>query len=268
MMSKGNDNGALKLLTENMSDEVSLLTGKTLKMLKPKHPGANEPLQEVVLPGPIRPVHPTVYEDMNEFLIFNAAVLTKGGSGPSGLDADGWRKIFTSRSFGTATASSELCKTFALLVERLWSNNIRNTESLESFIACRLIILDKRPGLRQLGEVLRRIVGKGIIIVLKKNILQATGLLQLRGGQVAESEAAIHVMHDIFNDDNARGILLIDAENAFYSISRKVILDKFRFICPVIAIYIFSCYVCPARLSIIGGGELLSKEGTTQSDST
>ena len=87
MMSKGNDNGALKLLTENMSNEIFPLTGKTLKMLKPKHPGANEPLQEVVLQGPIRPVHPTVYEDMNEFLIFNAAMLTKGGSGPSGLDA-------------------------------------------------------------------------------------------------------------------------------------------------------------------------------------
>ena len=237
-------------------------------MLKPKHPGANEPLQEVVLQGPIRPVHPTVYEDMNKFLIFNAAMPTKGGSGPSGLDAGGWRKIFTSRSFGTATASSELCKTFALLVERLWLNEIRNTESQESFIACRLIILDKRPGLRQLGEVLRRIVGKGIIIVLKKDILQATELLQLRGGQAAESEAAIHVMHDIFNDDNAGSILLIDAENAFYSINRKVILDKFKFICPVIAIYIFSCYICPARLSIIGGGELLSKEGTTQADST
>ena len=86
-------------------------------MLKPKHPGANEPLQEVVLQGPIRPVHPTVYEDMNKFLIFNAAMPTKGGSGPSGLDAGGWRKIFTSRSFGTATASFELCKTFAQFLE-------------------------------------------------------------------------------------------------------------------------------------------------------
>ena len=33
-----------------------------------------------------------------------AALKTKGGSGPSGLDADGWRKILVSRSFGTINA--------------------------------------------------------------------------------------------------------------------------------------------------------------------
>ena len=40
--------------------------------------------------------------DMDEFLILKAAMLTKSESRPSGLDADCWRKILTSRSFGTA----------------------------------------------------------------------------------------------------------------------------------------------------------------------
>ena len=49
MMSIGNVNGALKLLTENMSNGIfPFLTDKTLKMLKQKHPEANESLQEVV----------------------------------------------------------------------------------------------------------------------------------------------------------------------------------------------------------------------------
>ena len=188
--------------------------------------------------------------------------------GPSGLDADGWRKILKSRSF--ETASSELRKTFAMFVKRLCVEEIKNTESLKSFIACRLIPLDKRPGLRPtgVGEVLRRIAGKAVMILLKKDVLQAAGSLQLCGGQVAGSEAAIHAMHDVFNDDNTEGILLIDAENAFNSINRKVLRHNLKLICPVIATYISNCYMCTGRLFIIGGGELFSNEGTTQGDTT
>ena len=94
MMSKGNDNGLLKLC-QNMSNGILPLNDKTLKMLKQKHPEANEPPQEVLLHGPTRPVHPIVYEDIDESLILKAAMLTKGGPRPSGLDADGWRKILT-----------------------------------------------------------------------------------------------------------------------------------------------------------------------------
>ena len=57
------------------------------------------------------------------------------------------------------------------------------------------------------------------MILLKKHVLQAAGSLQLCEGQVAGSEAAIHEMYDVFNDDNMEGILLIDAENTFNSIN-------------------------------------------------
>ena len=222
MMSKGDFNRALKLLTENMSNGILPLTDKTGKMLKQKHPEAKEAPQEVLLQGPTRTVHPIEYEDMEESLILKAAMLTKGESGPAGLDADGWRKILTSFSFGTAP--TELRKTFALFVKRLCLEEIRNPESLKSFVACRLIPLDKRPALRPIGvgEVLRRIAGKAVMILLKKDVLQAAGSLQLCGGQIAGSEAAIHGMHDIFNDDNTEGILVIDSENAFYSIYSKL----------------------------------------------
>ena len=45
-------------------------------------------------------------------------------------------------------------------------------------------------------------------------------------------------------------------------------LHNLKFICPVIATYISNCYMCPARLFIIGGGERFSKEGTAQCDPT
>ena len=40
---------------------------------------------------------------IDETLVLKAASSTKGGSGPSGLDVDGWRKIITSSVYGTAT---------------------------------------------------------------------------------------------------------------------------------------------------------------------
>ena len=69
-----------------------------------KHPEPNEPPQEILMQRPTRPVHPIVYEAMDEYLILKAPMLTKCGSGPSCLDADGWRKILTSPSLGTASS--------------------------------------------------------------------------------------------------------------------------------------------------------------------
>ena len=49
--------------------------------------------------------------------------------------------------------------------------------------------------------MLRRIAGKAVMSLLKKDVLQAAGSLQLCGGQVAGSEATIHAMHDFINND-------------------------------------------------------------------
>ena len=45
--------------------------------------------------------YPVIFEDIDESIAKEAALKTKGGSGPSGLDADGWRKILVSMSYGT-----------------------------------------------------------------------------------------------------------------------------------------------------------------------
>ena len=61
---------------------------------------------------------------------------------------------------------------------------------------------------------------------------------------------------------------LIDAENAFNSINCKVMLHYLKFICPIVATYKINCYETPSRLFIVGGGEILSSEETTQDDPT
>ena len=128
-----------------------------------------------------------------------------------------------------------LHKTFALFVKRLCIKEIRNAESLESFIASILIPLDKHPGSRLIGvgEVLRRTAGKALIILLRKDVFQAAGLLQLCGYQFAGSEATIYAMHDTFNNDSMKGILLIDADSGF---NWNIMLHNLKFIFPVIEI--------------------------------
>ena len=63
-------------------------------------------------------------------------------------------------------------------------------------------------------------------------------------------------------------VLLIDAENAFNSINRKVMLHNLKFIFPIIPTSIINCYATPSRLFIVGVGEILPSEGTTQGDPT
>ena len=136
-MSKGNVNGALKVLTNNMPNGILPLTDTTLQLLKQKHPESREPPPEVLIEGPGRKIHPVVYDHIDESLILKAALLTKGGSGPSGLNADGWRRLLTSREFGTS--STDLRKTFAQLIKRLCIEELETTTSLDAFTACRLI---------------------------------------------------------------------------------------------------------------------------------
>ena len=46
-----------------------------------------------------------------------------------------------------------------------------------AFLACRLMPLDKQPGVRLkgIGEVLRWVIGKIVMKLLRKDILKATG---------------------------------------------------------------------------------------------
>ena len=60
--------------------------------------------------------------------------------------------------------------------------------------------------------------------------------------------------------------LLIDASNAFNRMNRMAALHNIRIICPKIATFIINTYRMPARLFIAGGGEITSREGTTQGD--
>ena len=98
--------------------------------------------------------------------------------------------------------------------------------------------------------------------------MYAAGSLQVCTGQEAGTEAAIRAMYDICNDEHSEAVLLVDAENAFNSINRNVMINDTSVVCPAISTYLSNCYQSAARLFVIGGKEILSKEGTTQGDPT
>lgn len=99
---------------------------------------------------------------------------------------------------------AELCHSLASLAKRLCTEFV-DPCGLQAFVACRLIPLNKCPGLRPIGigETFRRIISKSIAAVVKDDICQCVGSLQVCAGQDGGSEAAIHAMRSIFHADES-----------------------------------------------------------------
>ena len=102
--------------------------------------------------------------------------------------------------------------------------------------------------------------------ILKQDVIDASGSLQVCAGLKCGSEAAIHAMCKMFEAGENDTVLLIDASNAFNSLNRSAALHNIRILCPTLATFVINTYTEPARLFIIGGKEIKSAEGTTQGD--
>ena len=161
-MQQGNVNGEIKLLANNMQNGVLPLNETKLELLRQKHPKASPATESVLLTDDIEKVHPIKFENITGESVRKAALKTKGGSGPSAMDAEGWRRILTSKQFGNS--SSDLCKAIVRMAQKLCTAEDHN-ESPEAFVAYILIPLDKNPGLRPIGigEILRPIAGKVVV---------------------------------------------------------------------------------------------------------
>ena len=68
LMSKGNANGALKLLTDNMHSGFLPFKKETLELLLQKHPESREPSPDILIQGPTRPIHPVEYDHMYDMM--------------------------------------------------------------------------------------------------------------------------------------------------------------------------------------------------------
>ena len=147
-----------------------------VEVLRSKHPPAKPATPTALVMSHQEPpqVHPVIYDRIGACCICSAALNTKGSAGPSGLDAHYWRHLCTSFH----SASWDLCHSLASLAKRLCTSFV-DPKGLSAFLACRLIALDKCPGVRPIGvcETARRIISKAILSTIKDDIQDAAGSL-------------------------------------------------------------------------------------------
>ena len=93
--------------------------------------------------------------------------------------------------------------------------------------------LAKNPGVPPIGicEVIRRIIGKAVLGVIGDDFRQASGCAQLCAGQPGGIEA----MREIYQDDDTKAVLVVDASNAFNCLNRQAALHNIEQLCPPFA---------------------------------
>ncbi len=195
----------------HLDDEVNM--HKTVKdILIDKHPPA-QPIHPscIVSEAPQDP-HTVIFDSIDGSVIRKAALQVKGAAGPSSLDAHEWRRLCTCHK----NSSRDLCTAIAFVARRLCSSHV-DPVSIVPLLSCRLIALDKNPGVHPIGigDTLRRIIAEAILFVTASNIQDAMGCLQLCAGQISGIEAAVHSTRSAFESDDVEAVLLVDASNAF-----------------------------------------------------
>ena len=161
-----------------------------------------------------------------------------------------WRRLCTSFH----SALNDLCHSLAKLAERLCTDLV-DPCVLGPFTACCLVALDKDPGVRPIC----------ILHMIRDDIQEVIGSIQLCAGQTAGVEAAIHATRLRFSSEETEGVLLVDASNAFNSLNWQAALHNIQKLCPAIATILINTYRDSAQL-FVDCCTLFSQEGTTHSD--
>ena len=266
-MTNGNVANAIRQLEEDEDGGVLDLSDKigdktVLQVLKEKHPS---PVNGQFIESPsenVLPFHPSIFDNLDDDAMKRAATVTKGSPGPSGLDANQWRKMLT----GMEQSSVNLRKTCAKISRRIATETIAPSH-LRPYNACRLIPLDKKPGVRPIGvgEVLRRIIGRCIARCVSGDLKHLGSNIQLCLGQKCGIEHAIHTLREEFDADESCSILLFDASNAFSLLNRKLALENIETTCPSLVTALRNSYSEPSDL-LVNGTKLKLEEGVTQGD--
>jgi hypothetical protein len=100
------------------------------------------------LNSPVDQITPNIFNLINEQLIYDAAMKTKGSAGPSGMDADIYRRILCSNNF---SSEGKILREEISTMTRNLMKSCYHPSQLESYTSCRLIPLDKNPGIRPNG---------------------------------------------------------------------------------------------------------------------
>ena len=109
-----------------------------------------------------------IFESIDSDLVYKTAKMINGSGGPTLINSECWKHLLCSNTF--KVQQKNLCDAIAKLTQQICVTQI-NPAHLKELFACRLIPLDKYPGVRPIGiKVLRRIIGKCVMKTLKVDV--------------------------------------------------------------------------------------------------
>ena len=187
LMLQGQTRAAVRLLSfegrgsvlplNNLVDPGDPISGTVLDALKEKHPAPQPVSPDALLnPETVNPSapesHPVLFDQITADVIHRSAQHCVGSAGPSGLDASAWQRI----CLAFKGYSTVMCEALALFSRRLCTEYVAPA-GLAAFTACRLIALDKCPGVHPIGvaEVVQRIVGRAVLSAVGADIQRVAG---------------------------------------------------------------------------------------------
>ena len=118
---QGNVTNAMKLLAVNVQNGILPLNKKNLEAIKAET-FTRQRSKVLCFTDTPEQVHPIKFETINADLVKRAAVRTRGGAGPLGLNPDGWRSILMAKQ--CANSSTDLYIAIALKSSRNYAHQI------------------------------------------------------------------------------------------------------------------------------------------------
>ena len=272
LMLKGELRAATRWITERGSgrvlspnDKVGSGDRTVLDVLREKHPDP-APIDECAMDGCDDELPALMDVSVTSGHVEKIARSLHGGAGPGGTNSSHWRSFLL--RFGVQSA--KLREAVASLI-MMMANGIVDWQWIRALMSSRLIALDKNPGVRPIGvgEVLRRLMGKVMMLCTGVDVQDECGADQLCSGLRGGIEGAIHAVSEVFESrsGDGYGVLMVDARNAFNSLNRSVGLWNARVYWPRCSRFLFNTYRGFSSLWIKGGEDpLYSMEGVTQGD--
>ncbi|GJW30404.1 putative reverse transcriptase domain-containing protein [Tanacetum coccineum] len=255
----GHYTAAVRVLS---SSGVAPYNDVTLQELKAKHPFKSAPSL------------PDIPIDHHQLIASQALVLDRIKSFPRGTSCgrDGLRAqhLMDCLSGAAVAISDELVSSITQVVNLFLDGKC--PKRLGEYIASAPLTPLVKPGggIRPIavGTVWRRLVSKVSAIMVVHSLDGYLDDLQFGVGVSGGGEAILHAVNRLVEDrgdEVGLSMLLVDFQNAFNLVDRKVMLEEVRLRCPAISCWVELCYSTPARL-YYGEHTLWSCQGVQQGD--
>jgi hypothetical protein len=287
------------------ADGVCTKTGRpVLEVLQGKHPELRDPVSVGEQDGAFEPYDATptaIPVDITAEVVETVATKLSGAAGLGGTDAVDLRNWLLRFGRESEAFRTEMAR---------WASWLANSSppwaAYRAMMACRLVALDKQPGVRPvgIGEIYRRLWAKCLLKVIGTQATIACGNYNLCAGLAAGIEGAVHAVKEVWDNpvgsppmeaeieeedpplftqpppenaeesnppsDGLNATLLVDAFNGFNELSRKAMLWTVKHRWANGARFAFNCYRHSVVLILRRPGKpcliILSKEGVTQGD--